>query len=211
MNQIPPITTIFAQIRTWMQHHAPDVTFRLPAKPTAIDNYQTLSGLPVPKSLRQLLLVSDGETRKSAGMIGNWRLMSISEIQAAWGLLNQLDKKGAFADRKPKSSPYLRTTWWYSAWIPIVTSDQGDYFCLDTDPPEPNRYGQVLLFLQSRPERPLIAGSLESWLDRIMRDLEADQYKYDPENGFNGEAFLWSALEGKHLLDDIDGTLVVNQ
>jgi hypothetical protein len=44
-----------------------------------------------------------------------------------------------------------------------------------------------------------------------MRDLEADQYKYDPENGFNGEAFLWSALEGKHLLDDIDGTLMVNQ
>lgn len=210
MNQIPPITTIFAQIRTWMQHHAPDVTFRPPTKPNAIDNFQYLSGLPVPVSLRQLLLVADGETGKSAGMIGNWRLMSITEIQAAWGLLNQLNKKGAFADRKPKPSPYFRIIWWSSAWIPVVTSDQGDYFCLDTDPPDPSRHGQVLLFLQNRPERPLIAGSLDSWLDRIMRDLDDGQYKYDPDNGFNGEAFLWSALEGKHLLDDIDGTLMVN-
>ena len=176
MNAIPPITATFAQLRTWMQHHATDVTFRPPAKPNAIDNFQSLSGLTVPKSLQQLLLVTDGETRKSAGMIGNWRLMPIDEIQAAWGLLNQLDKKDAFADRKPKPSPYLRKTWWYSAWIPIVTSDQGDYFCLDTDPPDPNRYGQVLLFLQNQPERPLIASDLDSWFDRIMRDLEDGQY-----------------------------------
>lgn len=210
MNEIPPITVTFAKIRTWMQHHAPDVTFRPPAKPNAVDHFQYLSGLPVPMSLRQLLLVADGETRKSAGMIGNWRLMPTAEIQAAWGLLSQLDKKGAFTDRKPNPSPYLRSTWWSSAWIPIVTSEQGDYFCLDTDPPEPSRYGQVLLFLQNRTERPLIAGGLETWFDRIIRDLEDDLYKYDPYNGFNGEAFLWSALEGKHLLDDIDGTLMVD-
>jgi len=210
MNNIPPITTTFAQIRTWMQYHAPDVTFRPPTSVNAIDNFQFLSSHAVPKSLRQLLLIADGETRKSAGMIGNWRLMPIAEIQAAWGLLNKLAEKGAFTDRLVKPSPYIRKTWWYSAWIPIVTSDQGDYFCLDTDPPHPDRYGQVLLFLQNKPERPLIAASLEGWFDRIMRDLESGQYQYDEEAGFNGEAFLWSALEGKHLLDDINGTLMVD-
>lgn len=211
MNRIPPITTTFNQIRSWMQYHAPDVTFRPPAKRNAIDHFEHISGLAVPKSLRQLLLAANGEPRKSAGMIGNWRLMPIEEIQAAWGLLNQLDRKGAFIKREPKPSPYIRITWWYQAWIPIVTSDQGDYFCLDTDPPDPKRYGQVLLFLQNRPERPLIAESLEAWFDRIMRDIESGLYKYDPEAGFNGEAFLWSALEGKHLLDDINGTLMVNR
>ena len=211
MNQIHPITTTFAQIRTWMQHHAPDVTFLPPAKENAIDNFQFLSGLVVPKSLRQLLLTANGESRKSAGMIGNWRLMPIEEIQAAWGLLNKLVEKGAFTDRSVKPSPYFQNSWWYSAWIPFVTSDQGDYFCLDTDPPKPERFGQVLLFLQNRPDRPLIAGSLEAWFDRIMRDLETGQYSYNEDEGFDGEAFLWSALEGKHLLDDIDGTLMVNE
>jgi len=211
MTQIPPITTTLSRIQSWAQHHAPDVTFRPPAKPTAVDCFEYKSGLTVPESLRQTLLIMDGETHRSAGMIGNWRLMPITEIQAAWGLLNKLAEKGAFTDHAPKTSPYIQKVWWYSAWIPIVTSDMGDYFCLDTDPPEPERYSQVLLFLQNRPDRPLIAGSLEAWFDRILRDLESDLYQYDPEQGFDVEAFLWSALEGKHLLDDIQGTLIANE
>lgn len=211
MNKIPPITTTLAQIQSWMQNYAPDVVFRPPATPNAIDCFAYKSSLTVPEGLRQTLLITDGETRKSAGMIGNWRLMPIGEIQAAWGLLKKLTEKGAFADRAPKPSPYIQKTWWYSAWIPIVTSDQGNYFCLDTDPPDPERFGQVLLFLQNRSERPLIAGSLPAWFDRISRDLESGQYQYDEVNGFNGEAFLWSALEGKHLLDDINGTLTVGK
>ncbi len=211
MNQIPPITTTLARIQTWMRQHAPDVTFRPPAKPTAVDNFEHKSGLDVPERLRQALFIMDGETRKSAGMIGNWRFMAIEEIQAAWGLLHKLAGKGAFKDLAPKNTPYIRKAWWYSAWIPIVASDTGDYFCLDTDPSEPERHGQVLLFLQNRSERPLIAGSLEAWFDRILRDLESGLYHYDPEQGFNGEAFLWSALEGKHLFDDIHGTLIANE
>lgn len=210
MTQIPPIITTLPRIQSWAQDNAPDVTFRPPAKPTAVDGFEHKSGLAAPESLRQALLIMDGETRRSAGMIGNWRLMPIAEIQAAWGLLNKLDEKGAFIDHAPKASPYIRKTWWYSAWIPIATSDMGDYFCLDTDPPEQERYGQVLLFLQNRPDRPLIAGSLEAWFNRILRDLESGLYHYDPEGGFDGEAFLWSALEGKHLLDDIQGTLIAN-
>ncbi len=209
MNKIPPITTTFTQIESWMQRYAPGVVLRPPAKHDAVDRFQTLTGMAMPENLRRLLLIADGETRTSAGLVGNWRLMPIAEIQAAWGLLNQLDKKGAFNDREPDPSPYIQKTWWSSAWIPIVTSDQGDYFCVDTDPPQSKRNGQVLLFLQYRPERPLIAVSLKAWLDRIKRDLEAGQYKYDLEAGFNGEAFLWSALEGKHLLDHIDGKLIV--
>ena len=66
----------------------------------------------------------------------------------------------------------------------------------------------MLLFLHEQPERTLAAGSLGAWLDRINRDLAAGLYTFDDVEGFNGEAFLWSALEGKHLLDNIDGKLV---
>jgi cell wall assembly regulator SMI1 len=211
MNKKPHITTTLAGIQSWMQDHAHGVTFRPPANPGAIDSFEYHSGLALPESVRQTLLILDGETRKSAGMIGNWRLMPIAEIQAAWGLLNKLAEKGAFTDLAPKPSPYIRRAWWYSAWIPIVASDMGDYFCLDTDPPEPERYGQVLLFLQGRAERPLVAGSLSAWFDRILQDLESDLYSYDPEEGFNGEAFMWSSLEEKHLFDNIQGPLIANE
>lgn len=209
MAEHKPITRLFADIQTWMRNHVPDVTFRPPASPAAIDHFKTVSGIEPPLFLRQLLLVADGETRASAGAIGNWRFLPITEIQAAWGLLTKLAEKSAFAELEPKSSPYIRSEWWHSGWIPFVSSDSGDYLCLDTDPIEPSRRGQVVIFLQNRPERVLVAGNLVTWFERILTDLEAGLYHYDPEVGFDGEAFMWSALEGKHLFENPGGKLIV--
>lgn len=209
MTHLPLLTESLNKIQTWAREYVPEVTFRPPASPAAVDNFAEKSGLNLPDELRQTLLVVDGETQKSAGMIGNWRLLPVSEIQAIWGLLTQLSEKGAFSDAKPKVSPYIRDIWWHHNWIPVVSSDTGDYFCIDTDPLEPERFGQVLLFLQAQPQRVLVAANMRMWFDRIVRDLQAGLYTYDPEAGFNGEAFMWSALEGKHIFDDIQGKLVV--
>lgn len=209
MPETRPVTESLAKLQTWARIHVSDVTFRPPAPPKAINNFTEKSGLDLPPDLRQYLLIADGETRKSAGMIGNWRLMPIAEIQAAWGMLTKLAEKGAFTGKQPCTTPYIKEAWWHAGWIPFVSSDTGHYFCLDTDPPEPLRTGQVLIFLQDRPERYLIAPNLGAWFDRIARDLEAGLYTYDEVNGFNGEAFMWSALEGKHLFDNPKGQLIV--
>ena len=209
MPDLPALTLTFSHIRDWMRAHAPGVNLCPQADPAALDNFAAKSGLSLPDDLRELLLIADGELRGSAGLIGNWRLLPITEIQASWGLMTQLSRKGAFTDLEPETPPYIRKAWWDSGWIPVVGSGDGGFFCLDTNPPEPERTGQVLLFQQERPERPLVAGSLHAWLDRIARDLDADIYTYDNEAGFNGEAFMWSALEGKHLFDDIEGKLMV--
>jgi cell wall assembly regulator SMI1 len=194
-----------------MEAHKNDITLRPPVSPAAMANFAAKSGVMLPTDLLALLQIADGETRSSAGLIGNWRLMSVQEIQGAWGLLTQLNNKGAFTGLDPKNSPYLRKAWWHPTWIPIVSSDTGHYFCLDTDPPEPQRQGQIILFLHDRPERVLVAASLSDWFHRIARDLDQGLYTYDPELGFNGEAFMWSALEGKHIFDRTSGKLIVDK
>jgi cell wall assembly regulator SMI1 len=205
----PTLTLTFAKLQAWLKTHATGVSFRSPADSAAIDHFEMRSGLQVPDDLRQILLITDGETRTSAGAIGNWRLLPIAEIQAAWGWLTQLNIKGAFNGLTPNPSPYLQNAWWHPGWMPFVSNDSNAYFCIDTQPPEPSRFGQILLFFHDRPERPLIAASLEAWLDRAIRDLSTGMYNYDEVTGFDGEAFLWSALESKHLLDDIEGKRVV--
>ncbi len=211
MTDQPQLTTPLSQFISWMRIHVPEVKFRPPATEAAIANFINKSGLDMPDDLRQTLLMIDGEGHSSVGAIGNWRIMSISEIQAAWGWLTQLAEKGAFEGRTPKPSPYIQNVWWHAGWIPIVSSDTGDYFCIDTDPSEPSRQGQVLLFLQNQPVRYLIGGSITTWFERIVQDLEAGIYDYDPEMGFSNEAFMWSALEGKHHFDNIEGTLVARK
>lgn len=203
------VTRLFADFQTWMKEQVPDVKFRPPVEVAALDHFSNLSGVEMPQMLRTLLLIADGETRTSAGAIGNWRMLPVKEIQAAWGLLTKLADKGAFSDQEPKASPYIRHIWWHPGWIPFVSSDLGHYFCIDTDPIEPVRKGQVILFLQNQPERVLIAGNLLTWFTRILLDLKSGVYHYDSKTGFDGEGFLWSALEGKHLLDDHPGELIV--
>ena len=210
MPEVPALTETFIELQSWMRENAPGVIFRSPASPAAIANFAEKSGLDLPDELGQLLLLADGETPKSAGAIGNWRIMPIAEIQAAWGFLTQLTAKRYFIELIPETSPYLRAAWWHPGWIPIVTDDAGGYFCLDTDPPEPTRSGQVILFLREQPARPLVAASLSAWFDRITRDLAAGIYTFNETKIFNCEAFLWSSLEHKHLFDGVDGKRLVD-
>lgn len=203
------IETLFRQLQTWAADHAPEVIFRPPATERAIDHFRVRSGLTLPDDLTALLRMADGETRASAGMIGNWRLLPVAEMQAAWGWLTQLSGKGAFVDRDVQAAPYLHPVWWHASWIPVVGDDLGNYFCVDSAPPEPERQGQIVLFFQDRPQRPLIAVSLSAWFERILQDLKSGVYHLDDVEGFDGEGFLWSALEGKHLLDGRGDRLIV--
>ena len=208
MNASQPIEQSLAYFQNWAAQFASNIVFRPPVNPTALENFREKSGLILPSDLIQYLQITDGETSTSAGMIGNWRLMPLLEIQAAWGLLGKLAEKGAFSELTPEKSPYIRQAWWSPSWIPIGTNDTGDYFCLDTDPPDPTRFGQVLLYLRNRPQRPLIAGSVRTWFDRIISDLKAGFYTFDTYEGFNNEGFMKSSLEGKHLLDGLEGKLI---
>jgi cell wall assembly regulator SMI1 len=211
MTKIPAEITTFLKIQTWVKQNAPDITFRPPVSPEALGNFSNKSGQPLPQQLQNILNITDGEAKTSAGMIGNWRLMPINEIQAAWGLLSKLQEIGAFDGFEPNNAPYIRKAWWHPTWIPIVSSDTGDYFCVDTAPPEPKREGQIILFLRDRPERVLVATDLSNWLDRIAHDLAQGHYKYHPEMGFDNEAFMRSSLEGKHLFDRYAGKQIVDK
>ena len=209
INEFLPNT--FEDFKDWMQANAPGVTFRPPVKTELISNFEAKSGLQIPSELRRILSIADGEARQSAGAIGNWRLMPILEIQAAWGLLTQWNNKGAFSDFTSETSPYLLPVWWSSGWIPFATNDRNGYYCLDTAPPELDRKGQVLLFFQDWPPRPLVAGSLTSWFERIYEDILKNRYEYNETDGFNNEAFLESSLEQKHLLDKINHILIAKK
>jgi cell wall assembly regulator SMI1 len=210
------IRTAFERIRDWSRKNVPDLRFNPPADPEALAQLREALPLPIPQDLQTYLRLSDGERWNSSGVIGNWRLMSIEEILRQWKFMQGLIAQGAFDKNigAADDSPYIKNYWWNPAWIPVVTSGNGHFFCLDTDPPEPDRFGQVLLFLHDDPARYLVASSLGAWFERIARDLESGLYFHGVDEGdgtplFNNEAFMWSSLEGKHIYDDIPGRRIV--
>jgi len=91
MPEYSPLTESYAKIQNWARAHAPSITFRPPAKPADIDNFAAKSGLVIPEDLRQALLVADGETPTSAGMIGNWRILPRRKaLSPVWNRMHQL-------------------------------------------------------------------------------------------------------------------------
>ncbi len=205
------LKTAVNKLTNWAEDNIPQVRFNPPARSDALEAFAASSHIALPEGLCTYLQTINGEHWRSIGLIGSWRLMPIQEIQSEWQTMAKLAADSVFGknEGEAKLSPYLKNFWWNPHWIPFVTSGSGHFFCLDTDPPKPERYGQVLLFLHDQPQRYLVAGSLGAWFRRIAHDLEAGFYHWDPDHGFNNEALMWSSLEGKHIFDDIPGRRVV--
>ncbi len=202
----------FETIKQWSEKNLPDAAFNPPATREEINWLAENIEPRLPDDLVTFLQIANGERWNSAGVIGNWRLLEIKFIQDEWGFMAKMAQDGSFGQNTGDAdpSPYIKNYWWNPQWIPIVTSGSGHFFCLDTDPPEPDRFGQVILFLHDDESRYLVASSLTAWFERIARDLESGLYKFDPDEGqLNGEAFMWSSLEGKHLYSSIPGRRIV--
>jgi cell wall assembly regulator SMI1 len=211
MNKHLILEKAIEKIKIWAESSRAQIRFNPPASPDSLEKLKASLHAPLPEDLLHTLSLMDGENWRSCGLIGSWHLMSIEEILSEWQTMAQLAADGVFGknEGEAKTPPYINNFWWNPQWIPIVSSGSGHFYCLDTDPPSPDRFGQVLLFLHDQPQRYLVAGSLSAWFRRIAHDLEAGLYQWDAEHGFNNEALMWSSLEGKHIFDDIPGRRVV--
>lgn len=102
--------------------------------------------------------------------VRNLTLSPISEIIENWAFLQEEfdpDELELEADQKVK--PVL----WSPSWIPIAHNGGGDYLCLDTDPEEDGRYGQVLYFWHDWGKRAVEAEHLFAFI-RMCLEEEID-------------------------------------
>jgi len=70
----------------------------------------------------------------------------------------------------------VRPVWWSEQWIPFAYDGVGDLQCIDLDPPEGGKVGQVVTYWHDRGEREHVADSLNEWLAHLADDLEAGKY-----------------------------------
>jgi cell wall assembly regulator SMI1 len=68
-----------------------------------------------------------------------------------------------FEDVEPVG-PVKGEFWWNPLWIPIATNGGGDDICIDLDPAEGGKVGQIITFWHDWELREVILDSLEEWL-----------------------------------------------
>jgi cell wall assembly regulator SMI1 len=125
-------------------------------------------GVPVPAALRTLLAWHNGQGDDFIGRFdGEWLLLGTERIVAA---KKELDA-GAGGDGEGSG--------WQPAWIPFMDDDAGNYRCLDTS----QAGAPVREFWSMEKEHPVVAKSLEAWLEDFVTAVEQGEYHEEPERG----------------------------
>ena len=133
--------TIWSRIEGWLGANAPQLLPRLaaPASDEALACLARGLGFAVPAELEASLRVHDGAT-----LLASWDLLSAQEILAEHRIWRGLLDGGDLSGRIASPSMGVRGVWWSPRWIPITSDGAGNSLCIDLDPAESGRPGQIM-------------------------------------------------------------------
>jgi cell wall assembly regulator SMI1 len=144
-----------ARLDAWLKQHRKGYAAALKAGASA----RSLAALEkkigtLPGPLRELLAWHDGQEEDSGAFEGSWRLLGAAEVAEYKEGLDE------------------------AAYVPFLADDRGDTLALDTASP-----GMPVREVRGEGKAPVVAPSLQAWLERFVADLEAGRYHEDPERG----------------------------
>lgn len=159
------IPTLLGRLDSWLQRHRDRYHEALLPSATAeeLNGLAQVLGQPVPMELRQWLTWHNGQHEDLLGAFyGAFNLMSTEQIAASW---------------QERQSRHEAS--WNPAWIPFLDDYQDNLLVLD--PRQPGC--AVREVWRGREDHPMVASSLQVWLQQFVNDVEAGCYYEDPERG----------------------------
>lgn len=130
------------------------------------------------EDLREFYKIHNG-TKEDLGLLDG--LLSLEEIQEQWEIWKDLTDEGTFDEYKSEPQMGIRDDWWNPGWIPITHDGGGNHICLDMNPADGGRVGQMITMWHDSSERELVADSFRQWVEEYAAALEAGEYVYSPE------------------------------
>jgi cell wall assembly regulator SMI1 len=185
--QLLTIEEIWDHIETWLSVNTPPglVSLNPGASEQKIAETEEILSVKFPEDFIQFYLIHDGEDGKNhlGGVIGGENLLSLDRIVLVWKQLKHLGEGEDLNFELPKRTTVtqksIKKDWWNSKWIPI-THGEG-HICLDFDPTEVGKQGQVIACHSNDDDMLFLGRSVQSWLNKYVKDLEAGKYLYSKE------------------------------
>jgi cell wall assembly regulator SMI1 len=159
---------IWHRIECWLSVNHPENLkgLRTSASPDAISEVEKFIGVALPEDVKSSYLIHDGQSDIDPSLFGEWHLLPLKNIKQEWKLMNELLEKGKLAG-EVKADHRVRSKWWGSKWIPIMSNGAGDLFCIDLDPTPSGKSGQIISYWHMLDKRDVIADSFEDYLSAI--------------------------------------------
>ena len=181
------MTEIWKSIELKLKEIAPDILGNLNNGVTDIEveNLEKLINAKLPVDFIEFYKTHNGQTNGSAGLIECEELLSFERIEDEWKVWKDLLDSKTFEDN---NGPYtstpdngIKSDWWNALWIPITHDGSGNHYCLDLDPTNEGKYGQVIRMWHDDAERSLTASSFIQWIIIYKDKLVDGQLLYSED------------------------------
>ena len=181
---------IWARIRTWIEANAPQLleVMNPGASEMQIIELERVLSIQLPDDVKTLYRLCNGQSSFNYGIINGTEFLSLERIQDEWSIWKNLLDAGELVDENDvegsRVAPEIRKTWWSPKWIPLTYNGSGDHDCLDLDPTEIGRIGQIIRMWHDDDERKMVASDIKTWLQQYVKRLESGQLVFRED--YNG-------------------------
>ena len=164
------IAAAWSRLDAWRRTLPADAPepFRGPASDEDLRALEVGLGVALPEAWRESLRLHDGQEAGRTEPFAGETLLSARQILAQWSIWRELVARGDLADCEGEPEPGIRGDWYNLKWIPLTHNGSGDHLCIDLDPDEGGRIGQVIRVWHDSPEREHVAESVGEWLARVV-------------------------------------------
>ena len=139
-------------------------------------------GFALPLDLIEILKIHNGQNRNAGWIFEGQEFLSSHRILDEWKVWKELLDDGDFDDNKSgEVNPEIKDNWWNEKWIPFTYNGCGDHYCLDMDPTNIGKKGQIITMWHDDAKRELLNNSLYSWFQTYVSKLNAGEFIYSEE------------------------------
>lgn len=176
-------------IETWLDKNAPQIKASLNngIEQKDIEHLENVIGIKLPLDFLEFYKIHNGQDSSSEGLINAEELLSFERIIDEWSIWKDLLDKKTFQENGSSftSDPDkgIKNDWWNPLWIPITYDGSGNHFCLDLDPTDEGKYGQVIRMWHDDSIRSLEANSFTEWINAYAIKLQNGDYIYSEDWG----------------------------
>jgi len=176
---------LWEQFERWLSDNWPEGLADLnpPATEEEIKELEQALGIVLPANFIECLKVHNGQKSDAGGLFDNSEFLSTDSILDQWKVWKDLLDSGDFDGIKSEPAEGIKDDWWNAKWVPITHNGGGDHYCIDLDPTDEGRLGQVITMWHDMGSRELQAGSFREWLEKYIKAVLAGQYVYSEDFG----------------------------
>jgi cell wall assembly regulator SMI1 len=180
------IPQLWADLEVWLSIHCKELdgAFRPGASPNKIEAVERMLGVTFPDDVRQFYLCHDGQRDMTPNLFNGFQFLPLDMVASDWSFWQELDADQNHYELDYIPVPEIKPIWWSSKWVPFAANGAGDYQCIDLDPNQAGKSGQIITMWHCETSRCLEASSLTEWFDTFVKRVLNHEFHHIEESAY---------------------------